>query len=988
MAFDSFNEIKIAFDIAQSERQKGHFLESYNQFSALLINRLPVKQLVDADLTIMQSFADLAGLLGEYEAADDLLRVVIEEYTAAKVHHYADYARLRRTQILLDSGQLKQASNLLLEMAPRIGNIQTIQFSTSGLLVWESDCLWFYSESKERSILFSELYLAMGRLLVALGQYSDALIIFERGLLHASGEDAPSLAKQTILPLKLVIIAAQIESGDFLAAHKNLSTINNYLNEHPSTEYMIQCRELAGKLHLLQGNFGKALEEFQQIQITCQNLGIQQAELRSTLNFAHVLILLNQTSTAEKYLIDIHDDILANGNISLSGRMNLLLHLSRARNHSSAMDASISVTEMIHPKLEGLPIDERQLKIIERSPQSPNYLTWFENRALELRLHLNNLHLQAATELFHQVQTVFQFTDSALIKVQIQVMEGTLAYYQQKFQQARTILEKARTILEEMSLKPELWQVQRILGWCLIRLNYPISIQENLAESTNTLLTELTESLSPEDQAIYLLNKWTTDEEHLALEINQLQKFQIKLDKGRAWSYLWLRFRLIQKLSTLVQHIDRYKDVLSKRTLKKQRITVHFHPTFFLWYRLLTYSKNRVTLSFLILPDRILVVRLGHFLLDFRVIPITRLALRNQVQSWYKSIHGLSGGRDISKMSEAEYESATVFAKDACRNITLSLSNLLQIPILLTDFPKRIKALTIIPDDILHGFPFAVLPYQKGYLIEKYSLSIGYETFSQRSRNSTIDCNSKALVVGVSHGNSQISPLPNVTRELQQIDNWLQSCQINSLTLEDSSANKVAVLHSLPQMNLLHISCHGKFEPNRPDQSGLVLIPDPHSKAEILSLQELSEIDCNKLLHVTLASCWAADHFILPGRWVISLPETLWRSGAKSILGCLWEVHDQFTVSFMSRFYEYLKTCPRDEALRNTQLECLYGNINHSDIDATNPIFWAGFALYGDYRPLMTHRNSLRKLRTRQSKARFTTLDSPFNPSELPKYTK
>jgi tetratricopeptide (TPR) repeat protein len=965
LAFDSFDEIKVAFDIAQLKRQQGHFLEAYNQFLELLTNRLSSTQLMDADLTIMQSFSDLAGLLGEFEAADDLLRVVIEEYAAANTHHCTDYARLRRTQILLDSGQLAQASDLLQEMAPSIGDIQTIQFSSSGLLLWESGSLWFNTNAKERTILFTELYLAMGGLLAALGQYGDALIVFERGLFYATGEEIPSLAQQTVLPLKLAIASAHMESGNLIAANDDLSKINEYLDEHPSPEYIIQRRELSGKLHLLQGNFGKALDEFQQIQVTCQKLGIQQAELRSTLNLAHVLILLNQTSTAEQHLIDVHNDVLASGNTALASRMNLLLHLSRARHHSLAMDSPASVTEMLHPKSEGLSIDEERRETVERSPQSSNYLTWFENRALELRFYLNNLHLKAATDLLHQIQEVFQFTDSSLIKVQIQVLEGTLAYYQQKFQQARTILEKARTSLEEMGLKPELWQVQRILGWCLVRLNYPITVQETLAESTNALLTELTESLSLENQAIYLLNKWTADEEHLALEISLLQKLQKKLVEGRVWSRLWFRFRLIQKLSTLVQHIDRYKDVLAKRTLKKQLIPMYFQPTAFLWHRLLTHSKDRITLSFLILPDRVLVIRLGRFLLDFRVIAITRLTLRNQVQNWYKSIHGISGGRDISKMSEAEYDVATLSVKDACRSMTLSLASQLQIPILLKDLPKRIKALTIIPDDILHGFPFAVLPCQDGYLIEKYSLSIGYETIRQRSRNNMINRKTKALVVGISQGNSQIPSLPNVTEELQQIHRWLQSCQIDSLALENSSANKAAVLHSLPQMDLLHISCHGKFEPNRPDQSGLVLIPDPHLQAEILSLRELSEVDCSKLLHVTLASCWAADHFILPGRWVISLPETIWRSGAKSILGCLWEVHDLFAVSFMARFYEYLKTFPRDEALCNTQLDCLSGNLSHIDVDATNPIFWAGFVLYGDHRPLMTHRIPLRKLRPR-----------------------
>ena len=76
------------------------------------------------------------------------------------------------------------------------------------------------------------------------------------------------------------------------------------------------------------------------------------------------------------------------------------------------------------------------------------------------------------------------------------------------------------------------------------------------------------------------------------------------------------------------------------------------------------------------------------------------------------------------------------------------------------------------------------------------------------------------------------------------------------------------------------------------------------------------------------------------------MPETLWRSGTQSILGCLWEVDDKVAVSFMTRFYYYLNQHPRDEALRRTQLE--FKNAN----DTANPFFWAGFNLYGDYRTL------------------------------------
>jgi CHAT domain-containing protein len=125
----------------------------------------------------------------------------------------------------------------------------------------------------------------------------------------------------------------------------------------------------------------------------------------------------------------------------------------------------------------------------------------------------------------------------------------------------------------------------------------------------------------------------------------------------------------------------------------------------------------------------------------------------------------------------------------------------------------------------------------------------------------------------------------------------------------------------------------------------MVLVPKPE-QAEVLSLRELYRMNLNRLQHVTLSSCWSADNFILPGRWIISLPETFWRAGAKSILACLWPVVDSFAVSFMRRFYERLAKLPRDEALRLTQVDCLKGNLpNCNGMEISSPIYWAGFQL-------------------------------------------
>ena len=105
---------------------------------------------------------------------------------------------------------------------------------------------------------------------------------------------------------------------------------------------------------------------------------------------------------------------------------------------------------------------------------------------------------------------------------------------------------------------------------------------------------------------------------------------------------------------------------------------------------------------------------------------------------------------------------------------------------------------------------------------------------------------------------------------------------------------------------------------------------------------------------MTLSACWSADNFVVPGRWIFSLPETLCRAGARSVLAALWEADDRIVDAFMRRFYANLTHLSRAEALREVQLACLRNQL-HVGIDTSDPIVWAGFYLFGDDRSLQWH---------------------------------
>jgi CHAT domain-containing protein len=281
----------------------------------------------------------------------------------------------------------------------------------------------------------------------------------------------------------------------------------------------------------------------------------------------------------------------------------------------------------------------------------------------------------------------------------------------------------------------------------------------------------------------------------------------------------------------------------------------------------------------------------------------------------------------------------------------------LRLPELLAGLPADTRGLAVVPDDSLHGFPFAACRHRGRYLVEHYALSTAFErTAGPPPRPAGPP--GPALTVAV----TRVAPptdsfpfsgaeLPGTRPEVERVGAWLAGRGLEVCCLVDDDAGREAVLDQWRRASYVHAACHGIFRPDRPDATGLVLVPRP-GRPEVLSLADLARLETPGLRHVTLSNCWLADAFVLPGRWVVTLPETLCRAGARSVLASLWPLADDVAIAFSERFYHHLSALPRDEALRATQLECLGGTLPGVGRQALHPFSWAGYQLHGEPGPL------------------------------------
>jgi hypothetical protein len=903
------------------------------------------------DLMVIERLADLAVPAGFLRAADRLLEAYVALTSAAGNRPAADYAALKRVRLALEQGRWRDALERLGEMAPSIGDVHAIRFETMALKRWEARRPWRDLDHADQAVLYSRLYLELGRLMACVGQYGDALAALERGLDHA-GRDAPDLARRALVPLEFQAVAVLIERGDLQAARLRLDDLVELPDFRNQPDAAIRRGQLAGKLALLTGDLGAAQRRLTEVLEECRARGFRRAAVQAALNLAHVAIALNQTAAARALLDRARADSaeLDEAPAEFASRAAHLMRLAVARG-TSLVDGVAIAPPVARLWGRGRPRSRAPIPEVLGlggaivtgtgacdTPQSANYLAFFEDEALGFLACLAELGPQAAAARLEAIRATFAATDSALIQLRLRALAGLSAYYLRRYDQAVADLDEVVDGFTALGLGPELWQALRVLGWCYQRSGRPRSEVEALAERTQGLLDDMIRSLPAEDRPILLLNKWTSEEEFLAVQIDGLVR---ERDRVEASSWLrrpWRRWVLWKRLDALLLRLDRSLDGEHRRSVRgdAEPPEARVPEPAPLWRRLFLHPRRRAVLSFLVLPDRVFLACSRWGRLDFGVSALTRLEVRDSVRRWHETVSrpdlpGVEPGRVAGELAAA-----------------------LQLPALLDRLPRRVRMLTIVPDDSLHRFPFAAMTHRGAYLIERFGLSIGFQRDPWRrpARRSTAGRRGsaplEAFLVGVSRGSGAWVPLHGVVPELDGVARWLTARRIRFRRVEDDQADRATVLAGLNRCALAHLACHGIFEVDRPDASGLVLLPG-HDRTEVLSIRDLARAELSHLRQVVLSACWSADNFVLPGRRVVSLPETLCRAGARSVLGSLWPVDDAIAVALICRFYDYLDAHPRDEALRRAQLDCLQGRLLAGpDAYARHPVAWAGFTLSGD----------------------------------------
>jgi CHAT domain-containing protein len=156
-------------------------------------------------------------------------------------------------------------------------------------------------------------------------------------------------------------------------------------------------------------------------------------------------------------------------------------------------------------------------------------------------------------------------------------------------------------------------------------------------------------------------------------------------------------------------------------------------------------------------------------------------------------------------------------------------------------------------------------------------------------------------------------------------------------------------------LRLVHLSCHGHFDPTDPLRSGVLLADGLFTARQWMELRFRAGL-------VTLSACGTGLTGFLGGDELAGLSQALLYAGASSLLVSLWSVDALTTASLMVDFYRRLwdesgnKKTDTATALREATLALRKGELKGEllppaeGLDPSDPYYWAPFILVGDWR--------------------------------------
>jgi CHAT domain-containing protein len=326
-------------------------------------------------------------------------------------------------------------------------------------------------------------------------------------------------------------------------------------------------------------------------------------------------------------------------------------------------------------------------------------------------------------------------------------------------------------------------------------------------------------------------------------------------------------------------------------------------------------GPRAATVSFFVLPDRVLAVRLRDGAPPkVRRLPVSAAELR---EGYLASFAG-----DVL----APHAPAT--APHAWRG----LGDVLFGPFV--DELADLDLLVVLPHGDLHALPLHALAVSGRPLIEhvavSYAPSLGVLAAVRGGDDHARGGVGTALVL--SHAEKP--------EEAEEMDGEARAVARLFGTAAHHHAERATVTRAAPEAGLIHLACHGYFDAADPLASGVILADGVMTARDWLVLPLHADL-------VTLSACETGQQQVRQGDELVGLARALLQAGSAGVLLTLWRVYSDSTADWMGRFYAALAESPKPSWPLARAFQRATLALRADDPD---PRAWAPFVLLGDPR--------------------------------------
>jgi CHAT domain-containing protein len=282
---------------------------------------------------------------------------------------------------------------------------------------------------------------------------------------------------------------------------------------------------------------------------------------------------------------------------------------------------------------------------------------------------------------------------------------------------------------------------------------------------------------------------------------------------------------------------------------------------------------------------------------------------------------------------------------------------------------KEVDTLVVVPDGHLRMIPLSTLHDGKQFLIEKYAMALTPGLALVNPQQPNWD-NSKILLAGLTDSVQAHSALPNVPKELQNMqcltegnaDDKLisldaefsaESCKERNVTTrtfdnhlifnKEFSIEQFKSKVAQNKYSIIHLATHGEFNAD-PDHTYLLTYKGKMKMDKLADVIGLGKFRDRKPLELlTLSACKTA---VGNDKAALGLAGVAVKAGARSAIATLWYVEDSATAKAMSEFYRLLLETPdlsKAKALQISQKQLIAMKYYW------HPSYWGPFLLIGNW---------------------------------------